>query len=241
MSLFTYIKRAMHLLREEKQDLINAQDLIDYINTARGQIAGEAECIRNISAISAVIGQQRYNFSSINTGTPALSGIQGVIHVRRIQYLVGTGQKWIKGKSWEWFDFQRLNNPVPTSGAPTEWAQYGQGASGNFYIDPLPDVAYTLSCDCVCYPINLATDTDLEIIPYLWTDAIPYFAAYLALLALTGSANSDAAMKMYGLYEIFMQRARSAANPSLNAFAFEQSKDPAMAGRFGTATQRGAG
>ena len=230
--------------------------LTNYINIARGQVAGEGECIRAIGTATATIGQRAYNFSSINFGVAATTGIQGAIKVRRIMYVVGSGQKWIKGKSWEWFDFQRFNNPVPPSGPPSEWAQYGQGSagqgsitgvgsgtmsSGSFYLDPLPDLAYTLNCDCACYPIALAADTDVESIPYLWTDAVPYYAAYMALMASQASARLDQAQRLYALYEQFMSRARNAANPTLNRAAFEQSQDPAMANRFGIAPARGNG
>ena len=114
-------------------------------------------------------------------------------------------------------------------------------SSGSFYLDPLPDLAYTLNCDCACYPIALAADTDVESIPYLWTDAVPYYAAYMALMASQASARLDQAQRLYALYEQFMSRARNAANPTLNRAAFEQSQDPAMANRFGIAPARGNG
>ena len=227
--------------------------LTNFINIARGQVAGEGKCIKAIGTISTVIGQRNYNFSGISFGVVATTGIQGALDLVRVQYNVGTGQKWVKGKSWAWFDFQRLNNPVPTSGAPTEWAQLSQGsaglgsitgegsgtiASGSFYVDPLPDYTYVLNCLCDCYPQALVADTDVEALPYLWTDSVPYFAAYLALMSAQTSARLQQAQQMLQLYEQFVQRARQFANPDLNAFAFEQSKDPTMAGRFGVTQQR---
>jgi len=226
------------------------------VNTARGQVAGESRCIRAIGTLTAVIAQRFYNFSSINLGTPAVTGIQGAINVRRMQYAVGTGMKWVKGKSWPWFDFQRMNNPVPTSGAPTEWSQYGQGSastgtitnegsgtivSGSLAIDPLPDLAYSLYCDCVCFPIALAADTDVEAISYLWTDCVPYLAGYLALMGSQTSTRIQQAQQLFALYEQFMQRARDFANPDMNNFAFEQSRDPVMVNRLGGSVQQAAG
>ena len=223
-------------------------DINSWINTARGQLAGESECIRVIGTLSTAVGQRSYNFSAINVGTPSATGIQGAINIRRVQYNVGSGQKWVKGKSFEWFDFQRWNNPVPPSGAPTEWAQYGQGSagqgtitnvgsgtmgSGSILIDPLPDQVYTLNCDCTAYPIALATDTDVEAITYLWTDAVPYFAAYLALMSAQTNMRMEQAQRYFQIYQTFVQRARQAANPSLNRFAFEQSGDPTRQNKLG--------
>jgi hypothetical protein len=229
--------------------------LTNYINIARGQIAGEGRCIRRIGTLTTTIGNRGgYPFSSIVFTDTA---VQGAINVRSILYNVGSGQKWIKGKSWEWFQFQRMNNPVPTSGAPTEWAQHAQGSagtgaitgegtgsvsSGSLYLDPLPDLVYTLNCDCACYPVALVLDTDKEAIPYLWSDCVPYFAAYLALMGSQTSTRIQQATQLYGLYEQFMQRARDFANPDPNSASFEQAPDLVRAGRLGTgqAPQQGA-
>jgi hypothetical protein len=253
-----YITQTQRLLQNPGApvSLYSPADITSYINTARGQVAGEGRCVRSIGTISTVVGQRNYNFSGISFGTPSATGIAGAINVQRIQYNVGQGQKWIKGKSWPWFDFQRFNNPVPTSGPPTEWAQYGAGSagigaitnegagtilSGSFYLDPLPDYAYVLNCDCVCYPQALVLDTDIEAVPYLWSDSVPYFAAYLALLSAQTSTRVQQAQQYYALYEQFVARARDFANPDLNNFAFPQSQDPTRANRFGGPVQQASG
>lgn len=223
-------------------------NLDSWINTARGQLAGEGECIRSIGTISTVIGQRNYNFSALNFGSSATTGIQGAINVRRISYNVGTGTQWIPPREWEYFDLYHMNNPVPVNGPPTVWAQYAQGAAtpatgsaatGSFYIDPPPDIVYTLNCDCVCYPIVLADDTTVEAIPYLWTDAVPFFAAYYAFLtAQTGARMADAE-RMYGYYKEFLNRARMMSNPSVNRSQYEQAADPASINKLGVQQPRG--
>jgi hypothetical protein len=226
-----------------------------WINKARGQIAGEGECVRAIGSVTTTIGQRVYPFSAISVGTAATTGIQGVINVRRIHYLVATGEKLVKNKSWEWFDNYRLNNPVPQQGFPLEWAQYGQGSSGgnptgggfgfivsgSFYIDPPPDLAYTLLCDCVCYPQTLTTDGDIEAIPYLWTDAVPYFAAYLALMSAQTGQRIQQAQQMKQLYSEFAQRARGYATPAVTRGHYEQVEDPTLANKLGGGSPGGGG
>ena len=223
-------------------------NLDSWINTARGQLAGEGECIRSIGTISTVIGQRNYNFSALSFGSSAMTGIQGAINVRRISYNVGTGTQWIPPREWEYFDLYHMNNPVPVNGPPTVWAQYAQGAAtpatgsaatGSFYIDPPPDIVYTLNCDCVCYPIVLASDATVEAIPYLWTDAVPFFAAYYAFLtAQTGARMADAE-RMYGYYKEFLNRARMMSNPSVNRSQYEQAADPASINKLGVQQPRG--
>lgn len=205
-----------------------------WINIARGQLAGEAECIRVMGTIATVANQRPYNFSDINVGVPATTGIQGILNVRRVQYVSADGYQWIPSRPWPWFDLYSLNNPVPFPGVPTSWAQYQQGssgtatgsaASGSFYIDPPPDQAYTLSCDCTCYPIVLVDDASVEAIPYQFTDAVPFFAAYYALLSAQSQARRADAQAYYELYQTFLDRGRKQSNPSVNRWQFEQAAD----------------
>ena len=228
--------------------LYSTTDLNRWINAARGQVAGESKAIRYLGSLSTVIGQRNYNFSGISTGVAATTGIQGVIHVRSVMYAVASGYQWMRPRPWEWFTLYKLNNPVPVSGPPEVWSQFGQGSagagsitgigtgtmiSGSIYIDPPPDLVYTLQLDCVCYPILLTADTDVEALPYLWTDSVPFFAAYYALLSAQSSARVADAERMYNYYQEFVRRARNAANPDVNSYLYQQSNDPVKINKLG--------
>lgn len=242
--LSAYLTQTEALLQNPASSTINlytTADLTRYINIARGQMAGETGCIRAIGTIATVIAQQQYNFSSINVGVPATTGIQAPLHVRRLTFNSGTGQLFVPGFAWEWFDLYYLNNAAPTQGVPVAWAQYAQGAApgatgsaatGSFFINQ-PDQVYTLNCDCACYPIPLAADGDVEAIPYLWTDAVPYFAAYYALLSAQTNARMNDALNYYKIYKEFIDRARTASNPSVNRWQFEGTQDPVQAAKLG--------
>lgn len=240
--LNSYLAATQRLLQNPAapSSLYSIDDLTTYINSARGQLAGEGECIRAFATIDTVVAQRNYAFSDLVIGT---TGIAGAIHVRSLRYAVGSGFQWMSPRAWEWYEFYYLNMPVPNSGAPVDWAQYGQGSapppagssgSGSFYIDPLPDIIYTLTADCVCFPSALASDADPELIPYLWTDAVPYFAAYLALMSAQVNTRMAEAEKMFGLYQTFVQRARQSANPSLLRGIYQQSPNVTQANQLGT-------
>lgn len=242
--LNTYLTQTQQLLQNPPAPatLYATADLTSWINTARGQLAGEAECIRVLGTINTVLNQRAYNFSSINVGVAATTGVQGVIHVRSIRYAVGDGFQRVESRPWPWFELFAMNNPEPQAAAPVEWSQFGQGssgqstgsgASGSFYLDPPPDLVYVLTCDCVCYPQNLATDGDVEAIPFLWTAAVPYFAAYLALLSSQTNARVADAERMFGYYKTFVNRARQFANPSVLRYQYEQSPDLTMTAKLG--------
>ena len=228
--------------------LYTTANLTSFINIARGQLAGEAECCRYLGTLTTTIGQRAYNFSSISTGTASVTGVQGALHVNSIRYALGDGYQRLQPEQWAWFELYALNNPVPTNGPPAYWSQYGQGGagtgsitgigsgtliSGSFYLDPPPDLAYVLTLDCVCYPQALAADTDVEAIPYLWTDAVPYFAAYLALLSSQTNQRMADAQRYFEMYKMFVDRARQAANSSITRYIYEQASDPTQINKLG--------
>jgi hypothetical protein len=215
--------------------------LTNAINLARSQLAGESESIRFLGTINTAIGIRNYNFTSINTGVSATNGIAGALNVRSILYSVASGQKWVRIRPWEWFQFYYMNSPVPMGGAPKSWAQYQPGQSGSFYIDPPPDLVYVLTCDCVCVPIALVDDTTVEAIPYPWQDAVQFLAAFFVLLSAQSGARSADANRHYERYEEFVNRARRFANPNVTRYVFEQEQDPTTLNKLGVQPRQSSG
>lgn len=206
-------------------NLYTTASLTRWINQARHQTAGEGECVRAMGTISVVAGTTTYPFSGVTFAVASsVSGVSRPFHVRSAWVAIGDGQKMLVARPFQWFANYYLNQVVPTTAPyPSSWAQYGQGVTGSLRIYPTPTVDGTLSVDCVCDPIDLVDDTTVEALPYPWTDAVPYYAAYLALLsAQTGARQADA-NRMFQLYAEFVNRARKASTPSVLPYQFEQS------------------
>lgn len=241
----TQTRSLLQLPGTDSTSLYTDADLIRWINIARGQLAGEAECIRVNGVIRCVVDQNQYSFSDISLAFPPVTlGVDGVIHVRSIRYGLpgGIGSVWVPGRPWEWYELYFSNNTTPSSGPPEVWSQYGQGAApghmgssatGSFFIAPAPDSTYPLVCDCVCFPIKLVDNTTAEAISYLFTDAVPFFAAYYALLSAQMGARYNDAIQYYKMYSEFMNRARKASNATPNRWQYEQAADPAQAAKMG--------
>lgn len=249
MALTAYQSRVSQLLQNPTSPTINplysTSDITGWINQARVQVAAESECLRTIGTVSTVSSQRPYLFTAVNIGVAATVGLAGIINIRRINRTSGTGQVYMTPRPWEYFDQYYMNNSAPVNGAPTVWAQYAQGAGwltgqtitsvggGSFYVDPPPDAVYTLNVDAVCYPIVLVNDSTVEAIPPLWSDAVAYFAAYLALMSSQTSARANDAQRMFGLFEQFMQRARQFSNPSVLRHQYEQATDITQVAKLG--------
>lgn len=228
--LTEYQQKTRLLLHDESFAKYNDFNIRMWVNEARGQVAGEAECVRVYATLAATSATQQYQFSSIvfPTGT---TGVQGPLSVRMITYAIpgvtgGNGR--VAAREWEWFNTFVLSQSAPVPGRPSVWAQFGQGASGTVFVNLL-DGPYTLNLDTVCYPASLTNDASPEALPYQWTDAVPYYAAYLGYMYAQDSQRADG---LYKLYEAFMQRARRTATPSVLPHQYEQTVDPVVLARM---------
>lgn len=238
--LTTYLTKTKQLLQNPSSaaSLLYTDSLLTTnINLARGQLAGEAECVRNYATLSAPAGTRQLNFSDITLGAPS-TGIGGVFNIRQSLVGLGDGQVWMHSRSFPWFTLYALNQIVPKTGLPKEWSQFGQGVTGTIFIEPLPDQDYVLTLDTVCYPVDLVDDATPEAIPYPWTDCVPFFAAYYTLLSAQRMADADSMMQRY---EMFMSRARQMSNPDVLGSNFMQSSDPTKNNKLGIRPARQGG
>lgn len=211
--------------------LYTADQLTGFINQARFWISGESECIRNFATLPIASGARSAAFTSIVLGAPS-AGIAGALHVRQSWADVGDGLVLMTGRPFSWMGAFGLNRVVPQTGLPATWAQYAQGVQGSLYVDPLPDRAYVLTVDTVCYPIDLVDDATVEAIPAPWTHCVPFYAAYYALL---GAQRLQDAEMMLRRYEAFAQKARGMSNPDLLPSNFLMSQDMTLGNKLGIA------
>lgn len=224
-------------------------DLTYYINTARGQVAGEGQCIRAFGSLAVTSATRSYGFGAINIASSDLgatppAGIFGPLNVRQVWVRVGqttvpVGRQVLRARPFTWFGLHGLNNPVPPTGMPKSWSVFGQGGNGTIILDPAPDQSYTLDCDCVCWPIQLLKDSDPEALPYMWTDAVPYFAAYMALMASQTGQRDQLADKMFQRYQTFVSRARAASTPEVLPWIYSQGPDPFLGNTLGMTAEKG--
>ena len=235
MAMFAYLQLTQLLLNDVTMAKYNDGDLATYINLARSQIAGQGECVRNYSTLAVVSGVQQYAFSSISG---LATGIASVLNIRQASYALASGQGRMHSRSFPDFNYYYLMNPVPIAGPPSVWSQFGQGVNGSIFIN-LPDQAYALSLDCVCVPnaLSEATDTDVEALPYPWTDAVPFYACWYALMSMNMKDEAD---KKYQQFEQMMARARGMANSDVLPSSFLQSQDPFRASRLGLVAKNNA-
>ena len=203
MALNNYLAQVQRLLHDSSGSLYSTTDLTAYINQGRLQIASEGMCVRGLFSLSTVAAQQVYPFSSISV--VSLTGASYVLTVRK----AGIGTTSLAGRIWDWF--YNYCTLAPATGSPTVWSQLGQGASGNLYLWKTPTGIETITLDCVVVPVALVNDATAEVLPYPWTDAVQYYAAYMAYFNAQRTADAD---RMWQEFQKYMQRARDMSTPT---------------------------
>ena len=154
--------------------------------------------------------QEIYNFADFPLDTfPGVKSVfaifSGSIIFNNFRYML---------LNYPWTQYQALVRSYPQEYyyVPTVISQYGQGAGGSMYLYPLPNSLYQWEVDCLCLPIDLEDDEDFEALPDPWTDAVPFYAAWLSFLELQ---NYNSARAMYDMYKEVTSRYSSGARPRL--------------------------
>jgi len=270
-TLFDYLQQTQRFLRDEKQELFNPEDLIEYINRARREIAERTQCVRVLTTVSGQItqwtvtsggsgytspvcvitppdfpsgapplpngaqaqataqvfngvitginniyggagyfipvmtitdptgvgatvtptvkfvntlnrGQEVYNFADVDLSE--FPGVESVYAVRGVSIIYSNYRYSVPVYSFSTYQAMIRQYPFQYQYVPTFGSQFGQGASGSFYMYPLPSQTYQMEWDCQCIPQDLTDDQSVEIIQPPWDDVVPYFAAHLAYLGI---------------------------------------------------------
>lgn len=165
------------------------------------------------AAVKTVVAQENYSFSTWNIIIQATNpGVQSIIGVQTISVSWGSQKPTLGRISWSDMQAYLRAYNIGYLNYPTYWAQYGQGVNGTATLWPIPSVVTQLDVDCYCLPITLTSDASVEAIPYPWTDAVPYYAAYLAYL---NAQRKDDARYYLGEYKRLMAEGRMFVSPSV--------------------------
>lgn len=202
--LAQYQGDTQNLLNDSGGQFFSMPTLTNYINRARRKIASASGSVRVLVHAKTHPNQEEYKFHEWTALVQDTPGVREVLAVRSLAIAIGPGDGAWK-PVWNrltWTDFQarfRIWNQawVGTISYPGFFAQYGFGINGSLYLAPIPSQEQPMELDTSCLPFPLGTDEDPECIPSPWTDAVAYFAAYLALLQQ--QRQQDAA----GLLQIF--------------------------------------
>lgn len=169
-TLNTYITQCQRLLHDANQSFWTTSELTDYINQARNKVAAVTACMRYLdTGLSFTANVELYNYSSFTHPS-------SVIDVLGVTIIWGNERIALAWKPWT--EFTALLRPwVQFQQCPMVWTKYGDSS---IYIAPKPDQTYTSEIDTCEVPNTLIDNTTVEQLIFPRTEAVPYYAAYLA-------------------------------------------------------------
>lgn len=178
------------------------------ISFTDGSGSGAAGTLQ-VSPISTLNdGQEVYNFSDIDVST--FPGAGPVYAAISISILYANWRYSLAVPSFSAYQAALRSFPSQYKYVPFYVAQLGRGTTSNLFFYPLPSESWQAELDCLCLPQNLTDDQSVEIIPEPFTDAVPFLAAYYAMLELQ---NMNAARMYKAEYSEWMNRYAVATQP----------------------------
>jgi hypothetical protein len=133
--------------------------------------------------MATVPNQEVYPLAAADAFIPSGVGIRSILSIQSIAVSWGSNKPILRQIDWSGFQAYCRSINLASTNWPTVWAQYAQGAAGSVYLFPIPSQVAQMEWDCYCQPIDLVDDDTVEAIPYPFTRAVPYYAAYQAYMS----------------------------------------------------------
>lgn len=165
--------------------------------TITGNGTGAAATATLTAHFTTTAAQEVYDFSAATTVLQAHEdGIQAVIGVLDVAVSWGGLKPSLYWTPWS--SFQAMARAINQGqNYPSVWSQFRMGESGSVYLFPIPASSYEMQWDCFCTPQALSQTQTVDAIPDNWTDAVFYYACYLAYMNAQRRDDSNAMRQLY--------------------------------------------
>lgn len=160
---------------------------------------------------TTIAGQEIYPFSTFDPMIELVPGLGEILGIQSVSVSWGNQRP-----TCDYLDFSTMQaylraTSIGMQNFPQAWSQFGQGSLGSIYFWPVPAQIAQLELDCYCNVLALSATQTTDLIPDLFSDAVPYYAAHLAYLNAQRYADSQ---MMDQMFMRKLQEARAAATPS---------------------------
>jgi hypothetical protein len=168
-TLSGYITETRRLLHDVNANFWTNAELTDYINDGRSTMVRDTGCSRVLQSYTAPYNVETIDFSALPEGA-------NTIDVLNINLYWGNSRVPLYYLPWTDFNAQ-LRYWQNYTGRPIGYSMYGPK---KIFIGPKPDQAYVMELDTVVLPEPLVNLADVETLPTPFTEAVPFYAAYIA-------------------------------------------------------------
>jgi len=208
-TLSGYITETRRLLHDVNANFWTNAELTDYINDGRGHLVQDTGCNRVLQNHTITTGTETIDFSALPEGVRTLDVLNVILY---------WGNTRIPLYYLPWTDFNaQLRYWQTYTGRPIGFSMYGPK---KIYISPTADQDYACEIDTVVEPEDLSDSSPTETLPSPFTEAVPFYAAYLAKYQ----------EQSYGEAEIFNQEYKKHVLQALNTSFTRRLPTPYIAG-----------
>jgi len=155
------------------------------------------------SYVHTVASQEVYDFTTVNAIIQDQEeGAGEIIGVQSVSVSWGASKPTLNNVPWSAFQAYLRSLNIVSQNYPVVFSQYKQGVKGSIYLYPIPASVAQMEWDCYCTPADLVDDEDEDLVPYPWTEAVPYYACYQAYLNAQRRDDAQAMLADYKRYAI---------------------------------------
>ena len=160
-----------------------------------------------------VANQEVYPFSTVSAIiADQEEGAGEIIGVQTVSVSWGASKPTLQNAPWSLFQAMLRSLNIVSQNYPVVFSQYAQGVRGSLYLYPVPATSAQMEWDCYCTSADLVDDDSVDLIPYPWTEAVPYYACYQAYLNAQRRGDAQAMLADYRRYTI---EGRAGATPAI--------------------------
>lgn len=208
-TLAGYIIETRRLLHDVNANFWTNAELTDYINDGRNHLVQDTGCNRVLQSHTVSATAETIDFSALPEGV-------NTIDVLTVNLFFGNTRVPLYYLAWTNFNAQ-LRFYQNNSGRPIAFSMYGPK---KIFIGPKPDQAYLMEFDTVVLKPPLTEASPNETLPTPFTEAVPFYAAYLAKYQ----------EQSYGEAEIFKQEYQKHVIQALNTTFTRRLPTPYVSG-----------
>jgi len=168
-TLSGYITETRRLLHDVNANFWTNEELTDYINDGRNHLIQDTGCNRILQTYTTVYNVETIDFAALPEGT-------NTIDVLTTNLYWGNSRVPLYYMAWSNFNAQ-LRFWQNYTGRPVGFSMYGPK---KIFIGPKPDQAYLIELDTVVLKEPLTDADPVETLPTPFTEAVPFYAAYIA-------------------------------------------------------------
>jgi hypothetical protein len=188
MSVFSalsdYLTVLRRILHDASDNYFTVASKTAYLNQAMQTRDRDTGMNRQRNNFTLTAGTSSYLLTSANANAYDINGI-GLFN--------GSWRVQLEQRSYT--DLQIVYQSVTSwQQMPAAFAKY---AAGSIIFAPIPNQPYITEWDCLLVSPALVNLTDVDPLPYPWTDPVPYLAAHFANLEIQKYDEADRMLKIY--------------------------------------------